>query len=122
MVDAAAALASNDLQNNVYLIDNQKSQGSRNEGQAELSTECQDGQSIRWRVEAISPDNKVDIQGFSGQIINQNVCNPQKTGINGDVFWEGTVETKGAKATYQYSTTLSIDNKAMTFDPFIVVQ
>lgn len=36
VVDAAAALASRDLQSNIYLIDTNKYMGSGNEGQAEL--------------------------------------------------------------------------------------
>ena len=40
VVDAAAALASRDLQSNIYLVDTNKYVGSGNEGQAELKTAC----------------------------------------------------------------------------------
>ncbi|EKF9615121.1 hypothetical protein O1C76_002235, partial [Vibrio cholerae] len=74
VVDAAAALASRDLQSNIYLIDTNKYMGSGNEGQAELKTACKDGQLLCWRVVAISPDNEVDIVEFNGQMINDRVC------------------------------------------------
>lgn len=122
IVDTEGATASGDLQSNVYLVDTNKYFGSGAEGQAELRTACQDGQFVKWRVEAVSPSSDVGIVGFSGQIIDQKVCQPQKQGMEGDIFWEGRVETQGETGTYQYSTVLSIDGRQMTFDPFLVVK
>lgn len=121
VVDTLGALASNNLTANVYLIDTNKYIGSGNEGQAELKTACADGQIIKWRVQAVSPSNDVNIVSFAGQMINQNICKPVKQGLTGDIFWEGRVESQGASATYQYNATLSIDGRAMTFDPYLVV-
>ncbi|AEY67469.1 hypothetical protein [Clostridium sp. BNL1100] len=122
VVDAAAALASNNLQDNVYLVDTNKYWGSGNEGQAELKTACSDGQFICWRVSAISQDNEVSIQGFTGQMINEKVCTPQSQGISGDIYWEGRVESQGSTGEKQYSMNLVIDGKVMTFDPFIEIK
>ncbi|WP_419834812.1 alpha-pore-forming tripartite toxin MakABE regulator [Endozoicomonas atrinae] len=121
-VDASAALASNDLQSNVYLIDTNKYMGSGNEGQAELKTACQDGQLICWRVVPISQDNEVSISGFTGQMIDDGVCTPEKQGIDGDIYWEGRVEARGTTGTQQYSAVLVIDGKSMTFDPYLDIK
>lgn len=122
VVDGSAALASNDLQSNVYLVDTNKYMGSGNEGQAELKTACQDGQLICWRVVSISQDNEVSINNFTGQMINDSVCVPQKQGIEGDIYWEGRVEARGTTGTQQYSTVLVIDGKSMTFDPYLDIK
>lgn len=122
VVDASAALASNDLQSNVYLVDTNKYMGSGNEGQAELKTACQDGQLICWRVVPISQDNEVSISDFTGQMIDDSVCVPQRQGIEGDVYWEARVEARGITGTQQYSTVLVIDGKSMTFDPYLDIK
>lgn len=69
VVDVEGALAGT-LQNNVYLVDTNKYMGSGDEGQVELKTACYDGQIIKWRVEAISADNEVNITSFTGQMVN----------------------------------------------------
>ena len=120
VVDTLGALAGS-LENNVYLVDTNKYVGSGNEGQVELKTTCKDGQLIKWRVIAISPSNDVNITGFTGQIISDKVCVPQKQGLEGDIYWEGRVETQGITGNYQYSVVLSIDGKSATFDPYLVI-
>ena len=120
VVDTLGALAGS-LENNVYLVDTNKYVGSGNEGQVELKTTCKDGQLIKWRVIAISPSNDVNITGFTGQIISDKVCVPQKQGLEGDIYWEGRVETQGITGNYQYSVVLSIDGKSSTFDPYLVI-
>ncbi|HLT94098.1 MAG TPA: hypothetical protein VKZ56_06025 [Membranihabitans sp.] len=121
VVDTEGALASNDLTSNIYLIDNNKYVGSGNEGQAELKTACQDGQIINWRVAAVNPGNDVEITGFSGQMISGNFLTPVKQGLPGEEYWEGRIEVQGKAQTVQYNATVSIDGKAMTFDPYLVV-
>ena len=122
VVDAAAALASGDLQNNVYLVDTNKYHGSTDEGKAELITACQDRQVIGWRVESISPDNEVSIKGFIGKMIDEKICIPEQNGLR-DGYWEGEIEARmqhgDAMINTQYSTILVIDGKSMNFDPFL---
>lgn len=121
VVDTEGALASNDLTANIYLIDTNKYVGSGSEGQAELKTACKDGQIINWRVTGVNPGNDVEITGFSGQMISGNFVNPVKQGLSGEEYWEGRVEVQGKAQTIQYNATLSIDGKAMTFDPYLIV-
>lgn len=122
VVDASGALASNNLSNNVYLVDTNKYFGSWNEGKCELHTYCFDQQNISWRVAPISEDNEVSITHFTGQMIDKRVCLPEKIGTASDTAWEGRVETQGLTGTYQYSAVLQIDGKSMTFDPYLEVK
>lgn len=121
IVDALGASTSGNLQSNVYLVDSDKYLGSWNEGQCEIHSKCCDGQIVKWKVVAIDSDSDVEITEFTGQIIDQKICNPVQQGISGDTFWEGRVETQGAIGSYQYSCVITIDGKPMTFDPFIEV-
>jgi len=122
VVDTVGALASGDLQNNVYLVDTNKYIGSWNEGNCELETVCHDTQVLKWRVVSIDPDSDVEITGFTGTMINQEICVPRNVGVDQDVYWEGTVETRGHHDSYQYTVTISIDGRQLSFDPFINVE
>ena len=122
VADTLNAVASGDLQSNVYLVDSNKYMGSGAEGQAELVTACNDGQIVNWRITPVSPDTDIKITGFTGQMIGANICNPVKQGIEGDTYWSGRVETQGSTAQYQYSVNVSIDGRQMTFDPFLNVK
>jgi hypothetical protein len=117
VADVEAALASGNLQGNVYLVDNNGPQGSTLEGNAELNTACHDTQVISWSVTPIDANTNVSIVGFTGQAIPATI-NPIAF-PNG--VWSGTVETQGATGKYQYSCILSMDGKQMTFDPFLIV-
>lgn len=122
VVDVEGALASNDLGSNVYLIDTNKFFGSGQEGQQELITSCLDGQIVVWSVTAVNPGDDVELAGFTGQMITQEICNPkQATLVTGQSVWAGRVESHGATQKYQYSCTLSFDGKAMSFDPYLNV-
>jgi len=122
VVDTVGALASGDLQSNVYLVDTNKYIGSWNEGNCELETVCHDTQVLKWRVASVTPNIHVTITYFSGNMIDTKVCVPKKVGIEKDICWEGTVETSGHLNCYQYTITISIDGTQLSFDPFINVQ
>lgn len=122
VVDTEGALSSGDLQNNVYLIDTNKYMGSWGEGSCELTTNCMDGEIVKWRVTSVDPGNDVNIVGFTGQIIDQSICTPSQQGIEDDIFWEGRVETRGSTSSYQYSIVLQMEGKKMSFDPFLNVK
>lgn len=122
VVDVESALASNDLGSNIYLIDTNKYFGSGSEGQEELVTACSDGQIVIWSVASVDPGDDAEIVAFSGQIIDDNVCNPRQSNLpGGGVVWSGRVETQGKTQKYQYTCTLSFDGKQLSFDPFLNV-
>jgi hypothetical protein len=121
VVDALAAVAnpSNNIGNNVYLVDTNKHIGSGCEGSNELHTACKDGEVLSWRVVAIDPGSDVSIKSFTGDIKNDRVCLPTKQGLASDVHWDGLVQAQGHKRSYQYSVLLTIDGTDKTFDPFL---
>lgn len=119
-VDVEGALASGNLQNNVYLVDTNKYMGSYNQG-SELVTDCHDMDTIQWSVTPIAPQNNVSINSFTGQAIDNKICVPSQQGVAPDVYWQGTVETQGNTGQYQYSVVLSFEGKTMSFDPFLNV-
>lgn len=120
VVDVEGALAGT-LQDNVYLIDTNKHVGSGAEGQVELVTACQDGQLITWNVTPVSPSSDVEITQFTGQMIDDKICSPQQYSSPNGPYWEGRVEAQGQTGRQQYSVVLTMDGKAMTFDPFLQI-
>mgnify|MGYP000855417274 CR=1 FL=1 len=121
VVDVEGALASGDLQDNVYLIDTNKHVGSGNEGQAELYTACNDSQVIQWTVTPVAPTSDVSITGFTGQMVSNQICVPQAYTDPNGAYWAGRIEARGTTGNQQYSIVLSLDGKSMTFDPFLVI-
>lgn len=121
VVDSMGATASGNLRNNVYMIDTNNYLGSWNEGSSDLHTVCRDGQMLTWMVSPVSPSEDVEIAAFGGAMVDGAVCRPQKQGIEGDVFWEGRVETRGMVAPYGYTVTLTFDGRSMSFSAYIKV-
>lgn len=121
VVDSDGALTSESLQDNVYLVDTTKYLGSWSEGQCELETSCYDLQTINWRVVPINGVSQVEISSFTGQMIDERVCVPERTGKGDNAFWQGVVQNRGQAGRYQYSCVLSFHGKPMTFDPWINV-
>ncbi|QIG99135.2 MULTISPECIES: alpha-pore-forming tripartite toxin MakABE regulator [unclassified Bradyrhizobium] len=121
VADVEGALASGNLQDNVYMIDTNKHAGSGIEGQAELYTAVKDGQVLNWSVVGVSPSSDVNITQFTGQMINDKICVPQSVTTPDGTYWSGRVEAQGFKGNQQYSCVLTMDGKAMTFDPFLKI-
>lgn len=122
VVDALGAATSGDLQDNVYLIDTNKHDGSGSEGQAELYTACtstsQKADSIVWSISPVDPNSDVSINSFTGTMINSNALIPS---ANANGSWEGLLSPNLPSGNIQYSVVLNIDGTNMTFDPFLSV-
>jgi len=123
MVDVEGALASGNLNSNIYLVDSNKYLGSYSEGKTELVTKLNTGDIIIWSVTAIDPGANVSITNFSGQAIDKQyiapVANPLTVGV-----WESKFQPPGGSVgqSYQYNATLKFNGAhEMTFDPFLVV-
>jgi hypothetical protein len=121
VVDVEGALASGNLTENVYLIDTNKYVGSGSEGQAELKTACKDGQVIAWNVAPVAPTTQVEIVKFTGEMVNDKICQPEPVKTPEGTYWTGRVEARGVASTQQYSVNLTMDGKEMGFDPFLVI-
>jgi len=122
VVDVLGAVTSGSLQNNVYLIDSRKYMGSWQQGTCELHTVCKDNEIINWRIASVDPGCDIEIDSFTGQIINTKICVPSKQGIPGDIFWSGRVQAQGFTGSLQYSLWVNIEGKKMTFDPFLQIK
>lgn len=122
VVDAAGAMRSGSLSSNTYMVDTNKWLGSWNEGKSDLHTLSQDGQILIWNIASVSEGNEVRIEGFSGQIIDQGICRPQKQGIDSDVFWGARVQTRGSGGRYNYVVQVSIEGRSFSFPSCLVVE
>lgn len=121
VIDTAGTLATNNLMNNVYLIDTNGFVGSWNEGSSTLVTVCQDGQILDWSISSVSPGNDVNITGFTGQMVTSKVCTPQSSGIDGAEIWTGRVQTRGGIGFFAYTVQLTLNGKMMQFNGQIKV-
>ncbi|SFR83092.1 alpha-pore-forming tripartite toxin MakABE regulator [Anaeromicropila populeti] len=121
VLDSVGALTSGDLSGNAYLVDNNKRVGSFGEGQSELVTACSNNQFLEWRISTVDPYQEAQIVGFSGQIVDNNICTPRKTGLDEDTYWAGVVQTQGDTGEFQYTIEISMNNQIMTISPFINV-
>lgn len=122
VVDALAAVASGNLENNVYLMDTNKHYASFGKDTTELYTSCIDGQNIIWRIEAIDSDSDVSIKGFSGSMIDKSICVPISIDTDKSHFWIGIVEArKNHYDQLDYTMIITIGGRDMTFNPFLRV-
>lgn len=118
VVDVENAIATGNLQGNVYMVDNNKTSGSHGEGGSELYTACRDGQLVQWRAVGVVPQNDVKIHEFFGDAPSEGIITPREVY---DGIWAARVESRGVSNTYQYSMYLSFNGHTMWFDPFLVV-
>jgi hypothetical protein len=123
-VDVQAALASGNLQNNVYMVDTNHFLGSYQEGTSELITTLAIGDTIVWTVSPIDPGTNVSINSFTGVAINNQYINPVVDPLS-STAWESRFQPPGGTSVgtqFQYSIVLSFGSgKTMTFDPFLQV-
>jgi hypothetical protein len=123
VVDVEGALGTNNLFNNVYMIDTNKFMGSYQEGQAELVTVVSNGQTIVWSVTPVDPATSVAITGFTGAAINQQIAPTQEPGGWGSPWTaQASIPLGSSGTTYQYSIVLQFEGPngvTMTFDPFL---
>ena len=123
MVDVEGAESSGNLSENIYLVDTNKYLGSGSEGQTELVTRLDTGDTIVWSVASIDPGADVTIESFSGTAVSDRYITPVQDPLSAGV-WEAKFQPPGGSAgqSYQYNATLKFNGtKEMTFDPFLVV-
>lgn len=122
-VDVEGALTSGELEKNLVMVDTNKYAGSGFEGTSELMTTLCGGDIIVWSVRSIAPGTPVAISGFAGQAVSTQIIQPVQDPLSTQAF-----ETRfqppgsaGSGTTYQYTVSLSFENKVMTYDPFLVI-
>ena len=121
VVDVTGALA-HGLSGNLYMIDTTGYLGSFGEGGNELMTVCTDGQIVNWTVAPVDPETNLAITQFSGQMVSDNICNPQLVNAPGGSYWSGRVESQGQTTRQQYTMSLSLQGGSpVSFDPFLQI-
>lgn len=117
-VNVAQAINTGRLGDYVYMVDDSLTGKSSGEGGDELSTVCENGDTIVWRVESIDPDQDVSINRFDGDIITTEMINPAPYPQLDSSTWGGKVTRTGTKVEYRMYLTLN-KNTVQSFDPFI---
>ena len=123
VVDVEGALTTGALEKNIYMIDTNKYMGSGFEGTSELMTSIGIGDVIVWTIAPVDPSTPVEISGFSGQAVRDNYIDPIQAPLSRQAY-ESKFQppgTSSAGTTFQYTVSLSFENKRMTYDPFLVV-
>jgi len=121
VVDVEGALTSG-LPSNLYMVDTTGYLGRVGQGTDELQTNCSDGQVINWSVVPVDPNTNITITGFTGQMVNDRVCNPRLIDAPDGPYWSGRVEAQGQPGRQQYSVALAANNTALPpFDPFLQI-
>ncbi|MVX98879.1 hypothetical protein GP924_26485 [Enterobacteriaceae bacterium 8376wB9] len=120
VVNTAETLTSGNITNNVYLVDNNGFIGSWGEGGATLHTVAQDGDLIQWHAVPVSLRGDVAITGFSGQMVEQAICQPQNEAVN-DNPWFGRVESRGQFSFFSYVVSVLLGEKTFFLNSAIKV-
>ena len=116
-VNVIQAIQSKSLQGAICLIDTNGYLGSFNEATPELTTVCNNADTIVWSVVPLDPNEKVSIVGFTGAAV-PSMIKPVQTGQFGGTVWSGRVEMAGNNV--QYTMTLLLENGTqLSWDPFI---
>jgi hypothetical protein len=90
IVDVVGALADDSLNENMYLIDDNKSNGSLDEATESLKTAVNIGDVVTWTVFSLEPESYVELTKIE---IDPQYCVPTiKYYPDSDVcYWEGTI-------------------------------
>lgn len=111
-IDIAQALADNSLKNNLYWVDNNASQGSKNLGTGSLATSITRNSRVLWVVSGLEVESSAEIASITGPA--GIMANPVPTLIlPGVSFWIGQIPFS-AIGTYDYYVTLNVENRLMT--------
>lgn len=91
VIDVVGALANNTLSENIYLVDNNKINGSTQEGTEFLKTMVQEGDDIVWVIQPLECEAHASIENV---LIDNDYCTPEKKYYQGtDVcYWTGKIK------------------------------
>ena len=117
-VDIAGALAKGSLNKRIYLVDNNKRNGSEDEGTELLETNVQDGDLIVWvlgpmQVETLVTIKKISIETFAGEDkIEQPFTEPNP--FTGEDEWRWKVAGVKSGQKFKYSIDFMIESREMS--------
>lgn len=107
LLDVIGALASDSLENNIYLVDNNKNDGSLGEGTGTLKTKVEEGDSIMWTILPIECETYVAISGIE---FENNCCQPVEENFEGsDInYWIGKVNKTPKEKSVRYKIKIKV--------------
>jgi hypothetical protein len=91
VVDVIEALANDSLLGSIYLLDNNKANGSSNEGTESLKTKVNEGDQLFWVTHPLECEVFASISGIE---IDREYCDPEERSYPGTevTFWAGKVK------------------------------
>jgi hypothetical protein len=94
VVDVAAALAADTLTGSVYLMDNNKANGSTDEGSEVLKTKVRKGDQLVWVCVPLECEAHVNITGVEIDNKYREYCDPTQAVYPGTnvVYWHGEIK------------------------------
>jgi hypothetical protein len=100
LIDVVGALSEDSMKGNVYLFDDNKSNGSSHEGTASLKTKVKAGDKLIWTLMALEPESFAEITNIS---IDPDICRAEKKMYpQSDVaYWEGEVLKEAVATPYK---------------------
>lgn len=121
LVDVGQALADESLEGNHYWMDNNKKNGSVNQGSSSLVTKVSAGDSILWMLGALEVETVASLAGVipvrSGFFDVVTDFHSVSLGDLGNtLLWEGGI-APGASGLYEYSLDILVENKRMVSLP-----
>jgi len=101
-IDVVSALSDGSLDNNIYLLDNNKAKGSTGEGTGALRSMVQPGDVLVWTVMPIEPEIYVSITDVQ---IDPAYCEARQGvyGSTGVHYWTGRIKQAVTELPYQLS-------------------
>lgn len=109
-VDVAQSLADGTVNGNAYWMDNNRSNGSSNEGTDSLITKLKPGDTVRWFVFSLEVETVVDIIGITGPAAS--ISNPQLVETPYFSWWEGEID-ETVSGIHDYSLELQVESQEM---------
>lgn len=112
LVDVVGALADDSITNNLYLFDNNKVNGSADQGTGILKTKVNSGDRLIWTLMSLEPESYAAISNIT---MDTEVCDPEKkTYPDSDIiYWEGIVKKEAPSTFYKITYEVGTQQQAI---------
>jgi len=110
VVDVVGALADDNLSGNVHLMDNNKANGSHDQGTESLKTVVKKGDNLVWTTLPLECEAYASIEGV---LIDKDYCDPQQATYKDTAitYWSGTVKRNLNGAAIPYRLKFQVGNR-----------
>jgi len=134
LIDVVEVLKNNTFEGNTYMIDNNKYNGSINEGTDKLETSITGTQIVNWLASPISGTSAISIESITGEAVDKGVMVPIQNGspafgASEGLWWGGTVDSNvdgrysyDINILFQTRTETGIEEKKMALTSYVNVK